>query len=341
MLRNTKCHEFQLHQCLPCSLAGNKASLASAAARGGRALVVNLDFRQRGVRLCESRVDANAIIEMFLSESSLDGNTKTLDHLARIRTKNVGTNNFHVGLLVTNDLEVAFVFFTLFTEIPFQWLGICVVDHNAILSKFLNSIGLTVAHSAKLNWSEHSGGNVCVIHHLGLPSKKALHKQTTRLDSHWCQLRHILDYVAHGEDVGHVCALVWTGADLPRLLVVSNAGCLEVQPSGTACAADRHEHSVIDAIHFVLDVDFHLACLHLLELRRYHLTCKLHTVLFHVAANHVGNVLIKSPKQDGAYHHSGVKAKSGQEPSAFKRDVGCTDNQCLAGGLRLPEDVIG
>ena len=56
-------------------------------------------------------------------------------------------------------------------------------------------------------------------------------------------------------------------------------------------------------------------------------TNKLSAVFGHVCSNVLGYLLVESTKQDRAHHHCGIEAQSRQEASAFKCDVGGTNDQ--------------
>ena len=64
------------------------------------------------------------------------------------------------------------------------------------------------------------------------------------------------------------------------------------------------------------------------------------TKMSSVLPDAIRHILIKSPQQDRADHHRRVETQSRQKSRTLERDVGGSDDEGLARGLFLPENVV-
>ena len=174
---------------------------------------------------------------------------------------------------------------------------------------------------------EDCGGNIGVVHLLCSSREKAPAKELPSLNRHGRQLRLALDDISNSEDVRNTGLVVVVHIDLSTLRVIGEPSGLQVQLARTASPAHGHENSVEDSILSIFHkyFDFSICCL--LKFGRHHLLRKVDPMSLHVAADHVGNVLIKASQEDGAHHDGHVKSQRCDEAGTLQSNVRSTNDQ--------------
>mmetsp|Transcript_16225 Transcript_16225/g.63268 ORF Transcript_16225/g.63268 Transcript_16225/m.63268 type:complete len:268 (-) Transcript_16225:507-1310(-) len=198
------------------------------------------------------------------------------------------------------------------------------------------------AAAAVLDGSEDSGGHVIVIHRGSALRVQALCEELASLDGHGRELQLAVEDVTDGIDVRHVGLLV-LGGNLAVLGVCLHASHVEVEELRVCVPACCKEDGVV-LFRLLLAVMSERDCQLAVILLHNRLGCsgtdQLGTVLLHVVADALRNVLVEPAEENRPHHHSGVVPESDKEASALKSDVGGTDNKRLAWVVVELEDVV-
>mmetsp|Transcript_127284 Transcript_127284/g.249401 ORF Transcript_127284/g.249401 Transcript_127284/m.249401 type:complete len:460 (+) Transcript_127284:277-1656(+) len=320
---------------------GGRAPLGSAAALLQHS-TFHLLVRDGGVGFRESRVDADGVVQLLLGATALEGHGQALDDLARVGPQDVDADHTLVLALVNDELHVAFVTIRASMAVSAPLEGHCdgVIDLHILLPEDFPGLVLAESNRAELQRREHGRGDIGEVHELRRAAEQPPSKKPAGLDGNRGKLRLPVANIANGVNVRHSGLVRFVHRQLPVLLEVVQAGGFDVEQSGAARSADRHEHGVVDAIFLVVHEDAHLAISSLLELVRHHLASELDAVALHIGADLLGHVLVEAAQQDRADHDCDVKAEAGDEAGALERDVGSPDDKRFPRRLLLPEDVV-